>query len=285
MRVLFSVFMMVFCSNVFANGLEVLKKYAENGDVGAMNTLGFIYVTGKNTPKNNTEAIKWFEKAAYQGEYQSMNSLAIMHQVGDGVPSNLAKAWAWYSLAAIFIQKEDNQNNIPKSKVDSYLRIPEKIALHLNQNELDEARALQFKLNEEINNNLAQKPLNFAESSGIRRACPLVSKIEFRVFHILYNTKQEALETYSKIINDDKDKLILFKNAAKNSMDGGSNQIGGDLGYVKANFSLNLMDAILTSPLHALSTPVKSEFGWHLIWVEDARDALTQISCSQWPNP
>lgn len=285
MRIMLFIFVSTFSSNVFSSGLETLKEYAENGDIGAMNTLGFVYITGKNTPRNQTEALKWFEKAAIQGEYQSMNSLAIMYQTGDGVAVDLAKAWAWYSLAALFIQKNVFERNIPQSKIDTYQRTPEKIALQLTKNELSKAQDLQIRLIKEIDINQSKRALNMPESLGIKYSCPFVSEIEFRVFHILFANEQDAQDTYSTIKNDkNRDKFIPFKLAAPKSLDNGTKDIDGDLGYVKANYFLDFMDVILTSKLNELSAPTKSEYGWHLVWIEDARDGVSGTSCNRWPN-
>ena len=51
----------------FATALKEWKPLAENGDVKAQASLGFMYLEGKGVPKDYEKAEKWFKEAAEQG--------------------------------------------------------------------------------------------------------------------------------------------------------------------------------------------------------------------------
>ena len=91
---------------------------------------------------------------------------------------------------------------------------------------------------------------------------------EVRARHILVNTKTEAMEVISRLRNG-----ADFSKLAKNKSTGPSGKNGGDLGYFgpgqmvppfsKAAFKLNKGEFT--------NEPVKTQFGYHVIKVEDRR--------------
>jgi peptidyl-prolyl cis-trans isomerase C len=93
---------------------------------------------------------------------------------------------------------------------------------------------------------------------------------EYKVEHILVDSEKEA----QAIIAELKKKGSKFdKIAQKSSKDPGSKDKGGDLGWtVPSNFVQPFGDAILKLAKGETSAPVQTQFGWHIIKLEDIRD-------------
>ncbi|PZP86931.1 MAG: peptidylprolyl isomerase [Azospirillum brasilense] len=91
---------------------------------------------------------------------------------------------------------------------------------------------------------------------------------EVRARHILVSTEAEAKDVKKKL--DDGKK---FEDVAREySKDPGSAKQGGDLGYfTKDKMVKPFADAAFSMKKGAVSEPVKSQFGWHVIKVEDSR--------------
>ncbi|HEX5215516.1 MAG TPA: peptidylprolyl isomerase [Vicinamibacterales bacterium] len=91
---------------------------------------------------------------------------------------------------------------------------------------------------------------------------------EVRARHILVPTEAEA-----KAILDDLKKGANFETVAKEkSKDPGAAAQGGDLGYfTKDQMVPEFAEVAFKLPKGEISDPVKSQFGWHIIKVEDKR--------------
>lgn len=95
-----------------------------------------------------------------------------------------------------------------------------------------------------------------------------VGNKEFKVSHILVATEKEALA----IAADLKKKDNFAKIAKEKSKDPGSKDKGGDLGWtVPSNFVQPFGDAVQKLTKGQLSAPVQTQFGWHVIKLEDTR--------------
>lgn len=92
---------------------------------------------------------------------------------------------------------------------------------------------------------------------------------EYKAKHILIEDEAEAKELLKKI----KDKKITFKKAAEKSIDTGSAEEGGELGWATPqSYTPEFAEAIKKAEKgELLEKPVKSKFGWHIIEVEDSR--------------
>ncbi|MDO5667702.1 MAG: peptidylprolyl isomerase [Alcaligenaceae bacterium] len=93
---------------------------------------------------------------------------------------------------------------------------------------------------------------------------------EYNIRHILLKEEKEAQDLLKQI----KDKKIDFAEAAKeNSMDIGSGQQGGSLGWAEAdNFVPEFAEAVVAAKANEIvAEPVQSQFGWHIIEVVDER--------------
>lgn len=93
-------------------------------------------------------------------------------------------------------------------------------------------------------------------------------QMEVRARHILVGSEAEA-----KAIKARLDKGEAFeKLAAEASKDPGSAKEGGDLGYfTQGKMVKSFSDAAFALEKGKISEPVKSDFGWHIIKVEDKR--------------
>jgi len=84
----------------YAQNITELKSKAEDGDVQAQLALAKAYHLGEGVPKDDEQAVHWWEKAAEHGDASAQINLAGAYQVGSGVPKNYAAALRWYTKAA-----------------------------------------------------------------------------------------------------------------------------------------------------------------------------------------
>ena len=86
--------------------------------------------------------------------------------------------------------------------------------------------------------------------------------------HILVNSKSEAIQLKQKI-----SKLKEFQKLARKKSTCPSSQKGGDLGRFRKGMMVREFDeAVWSIPLSTTSNPVKSQFGYHLIWVHEREE-------------
>ncbi len=93
---------------------------------------------------------------------------------------------------------------------------------------------------------------------------------EYKVRHILVENEADAKEIIVALQKGEK-----FEKLAERSKDTGSKVNGGDLDWnAPANFVKPFSDAMIALPKGKFTTvPVQSQFGWHVIEVDDIRDA------------
>ena len=96
---------------------------------------------------------------------------------------------------------------------------------------------------------------------------------EYSVRHILVESEAEAKTIAAKLKKGSK----FEKLAEANTKDAGSRDRGGDLGWVAVGnvpttFVKPFGDALLKLNKGQVSEPVQSQFGWHIIKLEDVRD-------------
>ena len=95
------------------------------------------------------------------------------------------------------------------------------------------------------------------------------TKQEFKARHILVKTEDEA-KALIKQLDDGAD----FAELAKKHSTGPSNSAGGDLGWFEKDMMVKpFADAVasMSNGTHSRS-PVNTQFGWHIILREDAKD-------------
>lgn len=94
---------------------------------------------------------------------------------------------------------------------------------------------------------------------------------EYKVSHILLKTEAEAKTVADQLKNSKFEDVAMDK-----SQDPGSSVKGGDLGWaVPSNFVKPFADAMVALSKGQISAPVQSQFGWHVIKLEDTRDLKT----------
>jgi peptidyl-prolyl cis-trans isomerase C len=102
------------------------------------------------------------------------------------------------------------------------------------------------------------------------RARPLMSEKEFKSRHVLVETEDEAKAIIAKLDAGEK-----IEKLAAQSKDPGSKDNGGDLGWSAATSYVKPFADALNSLEKGQYTkkPVKTEFGFHVIMLEDTRAA------------
>ncbi|OGT30120.1 MAG: peptidylprolyl isomerase [Gallionellales bacterium RIFOXYD2_FULL_52_7] len=95
-----------------------------------------------------------------------------------------------------------------------------------------------------------------------------VGNKEYRLSHILVGTRDEAMSALAEVGTSQ------FADVAQaRSNDVGSREKGGDLGWaIPSNFVQSFADVALTLGKGQVSGPVQTQFGWHIIKLEDTRE-------------
>lgn len=111
-------------------------------------------------------------------------------------------------------------------------------------------------------------PESEAKSLYEERVKGLPAQEEVRARHILVKTEDEAKKVAQELTGG-----ADFAEAAKKYSQDRGGQGGGDLGYFSRGQMVKAFDdAAFTLEAGKLSNPVQSEFGWHIIKVEDKRN-------------
>lgn len=93
---------------------------------------------------------------------------------------------------------------------------------------------------------------------------------DYRVRHILLPSEAEAQEVKARIKNEDD----FFAEAVKHSIDTQTGKKGGILGWTMTKDVVpEFGEALRTTPPKTISEPVKTQYGWHLIWVMETKAA------------
>jgi len=100
------------------------------------------------------------------------------------------------------------------------------------------------------------------------RVASLPPSVEYHAAHILVATEEEA-----KAIKAELDAGGNFADIAKaKSTDTGSGANGGDLGWFEPGMMVKpFEDAVIAAEIGKVTDPVQSDFGWHLILVQETR--------------
>jgi len=95
------------------------------------------------------------------------------------------------------------------------------------------------------------------------------NKTEYKVRHILVKDESEAKDIIAQLQKG----ASFNKLAAEKSIDTQSGKSGGELGWINQGMVVpEFFDAVIKMKKGAVSNePVKSDFGWHIIKVEDTR--------------
>jgi peptidyl-prolyl cis-trans isomerase C len=138
------------------------------------------------------------------------------------------------------------------------------------QAELDKART-QIMINMMMRDFLKKNAVTDAEiQKEYDTAKAAQSGKEYRARHILVETEKEATDLIAKLKGGAK-----FEDLAKGTKDTGSAANGGDLGWsAPGSYVPEFSQAMVAlKPGEMTQAPVKSQFGYHIIRLEEVRDA------------
>jgi GAF domain/Sel1 repeat/PilZ domain len=82
-----------------AKSLTDLRSLADQGDAEAQYQMGVRYDEGESVPKDDKQAVQWFQRAADQGHVDAQAHLGAYYWAGRGVPEDLSKAYMWSMIA------------------------------------------------------------------------------------------------------------------------------------------------------------------------------------------
>jgi peptidyl-prolyl cis-trans isomerase C len=116
----------------------------------------------------------------------------------------------------------------------------------------------------------SQTPSDTDLHAEYETAISQMDKSEYHARHILVATKDQADQVIKKLKSGAK-----FEDLAKaQSTDTGSKNNGGDLGWFTTSRMVKpFADAVKTLKKGEISPPVQTQYGWHVIQLEDTRDA------------
>lgn len=80
--------------------VSLFLEKANKGNPDAQYQLGLLYLAGRGTLQDFSEAAKWFIMAAEQNHPFAQYELGLLYQVGQGVDMDLEKSYMWFNLAA-----------------------------------------------------------------------------------------------------------------------------------------------------------------------------------------
>lgn len=84
----------------YPRAFSLLKPLAESGQIEAQRRLGVMYRHGLGVPRDDHEAMRWYQAAAEQGHVRAQNNLGIMYLFGLGTSADSDKAEHWLLAAA-----------------------------------------------------------------------------------------------------------------------------------------------------------------------------------------
>jgi peptidyl-prolyl cis-trans isomerase C len=95
-----------------------------------------------------------------------------------------------------------------------------------------------------------------------------MAKKTARASHILLKSKADAVNIRNNI-----DKLKQFQKYAQRVSNCPSGKKGGDLGTFNQGDMVREFDnAVWSIPIDSVSDPIKTQFGYHLIWVHEREE-------------
>jgi peptidyl-prolyl cis-trans isomerase C len=236
-------------SNIAA--LAILTAIAANTVIAADNTAA----TAAAAPKTNDNAIITVNKKTIPQERIDLR-LKVAAQQGQPDSPDLRKL-----IREDLINLEVISQEATKLKLDQQAEVVQQIEL-TRQTALANAYVMDYVKSHPISEDALKKEYENQKTH--------LGNKEYKVEHILVDTEKEA----QAIVAELKKKGSKFdKIAKKSSKDPGSKDKGGDLGWTNpANFVQPFGEAILKLTKGETSAPVQTQYGWHIIKLDDIRD-------------
>jgi hypothetical protein len=82
----------------YKTAFRLSKPLAEKGNVSAQYNLGVMYSKGLGVQRNDSEAVKWYQKAADSGLPDAQFNLGVMYYYGQGVPRDYVQSYKWFDI-------------------------------------------------------------------------------------------------------------------------------------------------------------------------------------------
>jgi GAF domain-containing protein len=79
--------------------LPELRKLADQGDAEAQWQMGVRFHNAEGVPRDDAQAMQWFQRAAEQGHVTAQSALGAYYFAARGVPKDLSKAYFWSVIA------------------------------------------------------------------------------------------------------------------------------------------------------------------------------------------
>ncbi|HDP24013.1 MAG TPA: sel1 repeat family protein [Deltaproteobacteria bacterium] len=83
-----------------SDALEHIRTMAQSGDVYSQFKLAGMYYDGSGVPRDEKEALRWYEKAAEQDHAEAQFIMGILCERGEGRARDDQRAFYWFSRAA-----------------------------------------------------------------------------------------------------------------------------------------------------------------------------------------
>ena len=146
----------------------------------------------------------------------------------------------------------------------------------------EELQRRELLVNTFIQDFIKKNPVTDAEArAAYDKQKSAMGTKEYSARHILVKTENEAKDIIAQL-----DKKVDFAKLAKEKSVDSSKQNGGDLGWFSPAVMVKPFgDAVATLKKGAYTaTPVQSQFGWHVIKLEDTREAQPPVYSDKLKN-
>ena len=84
----------------YTEAVKWFRESADHGTAAAQFNLGRMYEGGHGVGRNFVEAAKWYQKAADQGDAAAQFNLGALYFKGLGVPQDYVETHKWLKIAA-----------------------------------------------------------------------------------------------------------------------------------------------------------------------------------------
>ncbi len=193
-------------------------------------------------------------------EYQIQERLKVMDPTMEvsinSLPENILKA--------VVLEMEVNNQINKEAKKLKYQKDPE---IQEAVKNYEEELIREKFLNEQIYSNVSESD---AKKEYDNLTAELGDKEERKIKHILVETENEIERVRRAVVRSKN----FEKSAKSNSIDTASGENGGDIGYVlKEELVPEFGEVAFVLKVGEVSKPVQTQYGWHIIKVEDIRKA------------
>ena len=192
---------------------------------------------------------------------------------GKAIPQSLANAFINQQKAQGATDSPELKNAVKEELIRRELLIQEAKKAGVDKKsdvtaEIEAARGAIY-IRAYIQDYLKKNPITDAQlKADYDKIKAQLGDTEYKARHILVQKEEDA-----KAIVDNLKKGAKFEELAKQSIDPGSKDNGGDLGWASAgNFVKPFADALTALAKGKFTeTPVKTDFGYHVILLDDSR--------------